>query len=90
MQYPQLNINGTNGKVLLDEHIEAMTAVQEAISAVQKITCHGRDYQTIANPQAASDAFREHLARIAALDKVAKELAAIASNIADQLTARMK
>jgi hypothetical protein len=86
-QFPRLNLNGTDGATLLDEYVRAIAAVQDAIAAVQAVTCHGRDYYIISS-EAASAAFAEHNARLAALGKVHRQLEAIALNISEQLDAR--
>jgi hypothetical protein len=86
-QFPRINLNGTHGPQLLAEYMLAMDAVQTAIDFTKAITCHGRDYYPISS-EAASTAFAQHAARIAALEKVRSELLAIALNISAQVDAR--
>jgi hypothetical protein len=82
-QFPQIHSNGTSGKVLLEEHQTALTAINAAIDAVRDATCHGRDYYTI-SPSAAETAFAEKQARLVALKKIKDELEAIVINIYNQ------
>lgn len=41
---PQLNINGTSARDLIDPRIEADRLINEVIAALQKATPNGRDY----------------------------------------------
>ena len=82
MQLPQLNINGTDGEALMNEYREAARALGKAIEALEAVTVHGRDYQTLANASsAASDAYREHRERLAKLRTVHGELQALYSDV---------
>jgi hypothetical protein len=83
MQLPAININGTSKQSLLDQYQRGWGAVNDAISAIQAIEVHGRDYQTIANSNAASDAIKEHRERLSMLRKVRDELEKIMEHIHD-------
>ena len=87
-QFPALNINGTNGAALLDQYALAAEVVRDAIAAVRRIECHGRDYQTI-DSDAPYVAYREHVSRIASLEAVEAELTAIALSVYDQIGERL-
>jgi hypothetical protein len=84
-QFPQIHSNGTSGKVLLKEYATALDAIENAITAVRDITCHGRDYYTISS-SAAETAAREMQARLVALKKVKDELETITVNLYEQLS----
>lgn len=86
-QFPQINLNGTDGGDLADEYMRAINAVTDAIQTVQAVTVHGRDYQTL-GPEAYPAAHLEHVSRLARLLTVRDELTAIALNIAEQNDAR--
>jgi hypothetical protein len=47
MMYPLLTLNGSHGPSLLQEYCEAGHAVQEAITRMEQLDVHGRDYQTM-------------------------------------------
>jgi hypothetical protein len=91
MQFPQININGTNAEVLKQEYLDAIHAIQAAQAAMSALTVHGRDYQTIATSpkgDAASLAYHEHIARREALNKIERDLIAIATEIDRQIGER--
>ena len=73
---PVINNNGTSATALLDEHRQALTAIQQAIEAVKAITVHGRDYQAapIGTYEAARNA---HITRLEALESIAADTQAI-------------
>lgn len=88
-QFPQLNINGTQGEELFLEASKAISAMDDAIAAIKAMSCHGRDYQTLPG-NAVSDAYKEKIARVINLTLVRDELYAIAASIQEQLAARRK
>lgn len=88
IQFPQINLNGTNGNELLQENMDAYAAVNNAIDYLSKVTVHGRDYQTLSGG-AYYAARQEHLGRIAKLESVRADLAAIAAEISRQLRERL-
>lgn len=73
MMIPTVHINGTGKKNLLQELEYAVSALVEAISEVSDITVHGRDYY-VQGPEAYAQARIEMHERIAALEKVKREL----------------
>jgi len=44
---PQVNINGTSKRELQDQCLQAYRALQDALEALNQMTPHGRDYQTV-------------------------------------------
>lgn len=91
MQFPRINLNGTDGKVLLAEYRTAYETLATAIHEVEAITVHGRDYQTAPDyPMAQLRARDEHHERIRKLRGVMEELAEIAINLNDQLMERSR
>ena len=87
MQFPKINMNGTDGSNLLQQYLTALSSVQSAIHAVRAIEVHGRDYQTI-NSDAASVAMHEHRVRLGKLDGIRDDLERIAVDIQDQIAER--
>lgn len=85
--YPQINLNGTNGQELLEQNIDARTALQLASKAVERAYPNGRDYQTLP-----SDAFisasKEAERRLRTLNTLIIEYEAIAENISKQIDDR--
>lgn len=88
-QFPQININGTAAGALMQECMDALAAVDTALTYVGKMTVHGRDYQTLP-PGSFAIAEREHASRLARLLTVKDELNAIAENIQQQATERSR
>jgi hypothetical protein len=88
-QFPRIHSNGTDGKVLLAEYLEAIDALTVALDAVKSVTVHGRDYYVITPPPMGNDpasvAYGEHRQRVSDLERVKAELTAIAASIHDQL-----
>jgi len=80
MQLPQLNINGTDRDVLLDDYLRARKALNHAIEALCAAAPHGRDYQTL-HAGSLSLALSEHADRMVALRKVLAEIETIAEHI---------
>jgi len=82
---PTINNNGTNGKELLQQQLDAHAAVREAIAVLCKAAPHGRDYQTNGN----DDAYREARATWEQLNDmlitVRDEVFATGIHIRDQL-----
>lgn len=83
MQFPRIHLNGTSAQSLLAEHIAALAAVEDAIAAVQAITCHGRDYYVISS-EAASTAFAEKTERLNKLISVRDDLDKLATYLAER------
>lgn len=91
MQLPVIHLNGSDPVSLLAQYMTALEKAQEALQALRAIDVNGRDYYIIANSNAASDAYREHRARCAALETIISDLSKIAEHIDEQpATVRQK
>lgn len=84
MMIPTVHINGTTGEVLAEQYDSALEAVRKALDTLCDTGPNSRDYY-VQGPDAGLAAQREHEARVAALKKVAGELAEIREGIQDQL-----
>jgi hypothetical protein len=87
MRFPTIHSNGTSFKTLDAEYMRAYEAVDVALDALAKVTCHGRDYYVqdhVPGSDAAQEAFKEHHARLVSLAKVKAELMQIVVNINEQ------
>jgi len=71
----------------MNQYIEAMSAVREAIDKVRDIDVHGRDYYPISD-SAASVAMAEHRTRIISLESVRVELEAVALFLSEEIGKR--
>lgn len=87
MQHPLIHLNGSPGKCLAEEYLGAVDAIDAAIEAMRRIDVNGRDYYPLGDG-AFGIAAREHRVRMACLETIRGELAAIAENILDQLDAK--
>jgi len=82
---PTLNLNGTSKRALISEVRAAIHALFEAEAALEKMTVHGRDYQTTDTPDVHFlQARKEHRERLAALTRIREELSAYGEAIAAQ------
>lgn len=84
LHIPQINMNGTGVSSLQEELQDAHAAVTKAIAAVSRITIHGRDWQTVSNPDEFMFARTEQRDRLMDLEEVKAELLAIHNAIDDQ------
>lgn len=81
---PQVNLNGTSKKELLEQQVTALHAINAAIDALCAASPNGRDYQTL--PKGAVQlALSEHQARLKLLHTVQDELQTIALHISDSV-----
>jgi len=80
MRLPTLHINGTGKIMLMNGYLEAYTALRKAEEAMCKIEFNARDYY-VQGPEAWMEAVREMDARLAAIDKVKKEIEEILNAI---------
>ena len=80
---PTVHMNGTLGRDLFDALIKARQSIYDAIEAVQATAPNGRDYYP-QGPQAITLAVEQHGARLAALDKINRELEAIVIALDEQ------
>lgn len=83
MQFPRIHINGSDPERLRDDYIAASSIAQRLLAALQDTTPHGRDYYLISS-DAASVAMSEHVARLAKVEDVCRELHALAFSVIDQ------
>jgi hypothetical protein len=91
MRFPQIHLNGTSGATLLAEYQHAIFTLGSAISALEAVTVHGRDYyvqNTATGPDASVQAMNEHRARLNQLRGVLRELISIESSIQGQIEQR--
>ena len=87
MQYPQVNLNGTLGAILLRQYLDAADALRAAERRLDESAPHGRDYQTLDSALdggAFCRANNEHLDRKRRLESIIQELLDIAQEIARQ------
>jgi len=87
MQYPQINLNGTLGAILLRQYLDAADALRAAERRLDESAPHGRDYQTLDSALdggAFCRANNEHLDRKRRLEAIIQELLDIAQEIARQ------
>ena len=87
MIVPTVHLNGSSGKVLLDQYTAAAESVRQAIDKLCDAGPNARDYY-VQGSDAAQAAQREHESRLAALKRVRLELVAIVEGIQDQLDER--
>lgn len=80
---PELRIDGTSGRALLDDNRKAAYAIHKARDALMLTAPHGRDYQH--NVAHYHKARAEHSARLSALTHILAELDLIAFAINNQL-----
>lgn len=83
MLTPTVHLNGTSHDELISLYRDALDAVNDAIQAVQKAAPHARDYY-VQTSNAALQATREHLDRLAKLEHVRHELNVILGGIKRQ------
>ncbi len=83
MTKPTIHLNGSDADSLLEGYMTALTAVQQAIDAVQKTWPHGRDYY-ISGDAAIHAAMHEHRTRLEKLEAVRGELDALTAHVAAQ------
>lgn len=79
MMLPTIHLNGTSRPELFDMHVAAIVAMDNAIAALRRAAPNARDYYP-QSPQAYPQARDEHLARLAALDKISRELHVLAEH----------
>lgn len=88
--FPQINLNGTDGNVLMKEYADAYYAVNEACTKLLAATCHGRDYQGHPINNAFMTAQREQGERIGKLESVRADIAAILAEMQRQMRERAR
>ncbi len=86
---PVINLNGTSPDQLIAECMEAREALRVAISALNRMMPHGRDYQT--EPRGVYEsAAAQHRQRIAKVQTIYDELQFIALAVQEQKNARTR
>ncbi len=89
MMLPTIHLNGTSPKTLLEDHLNALRAVQTAMEAIAAAAPNGRDFYP-QGPDACGKAGVEHRERIARLKKVYDEMMAIAEHCSDAIDSRAR
>lgn len=88
MMVPTVHLNGTGQETLLREVAEARFALGEALSRLCAMTVHGRDYyvQDMEGQHGSSfiRAWKEHEARLSAIQSVLDDLEIYEEKIHDQ------
>ena len=49
---PKINLNGTSAETIYDELNEARVKLSQALKTLRLVTVHGRDFQTMPDPNA--------------------------------------
>lgn len=70
---PTIHLNGTPARVLLEERMEAASALRDAIAALCRAAPNGRDYYP-QGPGAIDEATMEHRRRLRQLQDVLADL----------------
>lgn len=73
-ELPQVNLNGTMGKVLLENCVQAAQSLLDTIAVFKQTEPHGRDYPTPGKYLAARE---EYIARLRDLERVSTYLEAL-------------
>jgi hypothetical protein len=77
LTHPTVHLNGTSRTALTEGYVNAMTAVEAAISAMSMTYPNGRDYY-LQGQRAIQLAMDQHAARLAAVAQVRAELEELA------------
>lgn len=80
MQKPTLHTGGTSKRALEEGYVNVGHAVRAAIKALEDAEPNGRDYYP-QGPNAYSVARREHVARLAALDAIYRDMEALLEHL---------
>jgi hypothetical protein len=78
---PSVSLNGTGKKLLLEQYLEAMNKIEDAIAALGATNPHGRDF--VGRNDDFITARNEHSRRVRALQAVRHELEEIATAVND-------
>ena len=87
MTLPTIHLNGTSPEDLLEGYRDAMTALRAAQDALAKCFPNARDYY-VQSPAAVQSARDEHTARQVAVERVFKEIEALAIHCNDAVVER--
>jgi|WetSurSiteA1Bulk_404760.scaffolds.fasta_scaffold24201_1 hypothetical protein len=85
---PTIHLNGSSPDRLMEVIREAAGGVDDARRKLQECAPHGRDYYVQQDPEALTKATEQHLARMAKLDGVYDDLAALYEAIQAQVDER--
>lgn len=86
---PKIHLNGTDGRILRDQYQAAVTALFDAVTALEAIEIHGRDYYTIVgDSDAVNKAFDTRRLMVERVNKIRKELFFVLDHIMNQLDER--
>jgi hypothetical protein len=80
---PTVHRNGTSGKELLDQILEARAALRVAIKALQNACPNGRDYY-VQGDRTIHQALEQHSDRLSKIQSVYSDLEQIATGIVGQ------
>ncbi len=80
MQYPTVHLNGTSEDQLLEGYSNAMTALLDAITALEACSPNARDYYV--NGGDINAACAEHANRVADLVAVRRDINRLAEHVA--------
>ena len=81
--FPTIHRNGTSSKELLQQVLDARSALRASVKAVQNACPNGRDYY-LQGDRSIYVALEQHENRLAVLDGVYRELGQIAEAIVNQ------
>lgn len=88
MRIPTLHLNGSGYEALVAELDATIRRLQEAEDALGVIFPNGRDYPQ--GESAIGEAISEHVARVAAIQKVKRELSEIRQDLRSQRAGRLR
>jgi hypothetical protein len=84
MQFPQINNNGTAPSDLLEGYLTVKRYLGHALTALGEIAPHGRDYQTLPEPErtfAYGRAIDEHSSRVLKIRQLIAEFDTLAEHV---------
>lgn len=85
---PIPHLNGSGIENLRRQYREAYDALHKAIGALIEMSPHSRDYYVSPDPDAYSNARKEHRARIAKLNEVLDEVSELMNALEDNVQQR--
>lgn len=83
IQYPFIHNNGTSPVSLIEDNLEVLNLLREAMEALQKAGPNPRDYYPLGN-EAFKKAKDQHVARFTKISEVYSELEILTEYINDQ------
>ncbi len=82
IMHPVINLNGTSREQLIDARLDAVSALRDAMKAMQELRPHMRDY--LGNNETWQADRDIHTARFSALDAMANDLIDEALSLQDE------